>query len=88
MPDTKSLPDPEVPPSPSSRPPPVNRHWTETIPSAFAVIISAISLWIAMNRRSREPKCASANRHLDSASNSCPSQQQENDSYPQELVSG
>jgi hypothetical protein len=49
MPDTKSLPDAEVPPSPSSRPPPVNRHWTDTIPSVFDVIISAISLWIAID---------------------------------------
>jgi hypothetical protein len=49
MPDIKTLPDAEVPPSPSSRPPPVNRNWTETILSVFAVIISAISLWIAID---------------------------------------
>ena len=35
---------------------------------------------VAMNRHARELKCASANRQLDSASNSCPSQQQENNS--------
>ncbi len=34
---------------------------------------------VTMNRHTSEPKCASANRQLNSASNSCRSRQQEND---------
>lgn len=49
MSDPKSLTDTEVPRSPSSRPPPVSRHWTEIILSVFAILIAAISLWIAID---------------------------------------
>ncbi len=37
-----------------------------------------LSSTFTTNRPTSEPKCASANRQLDSASNSCPSRQREN----------
>ncbi|MGB7074035.1 MAG: hypothetical protein WA254_07780 [Candidatus Sulfotelmatobacter sp.] len=54
----------QVPPSPSCRPPPVNRHWTETIPSVFAVIISVISLWIAIDIGGHQPSTRRGSRVL------------------------
>ena len=49
MTDNNSHSDAELPLSPPSRPRRVKRHWTETVPSVFAVIISVISLWIAID---------------------------------------
>ena len=49
MSDTRPLPGPEAAPRRASRPPFMNRHWTEIVPSVFAVIISVISLWIAID---------------------------------------
>lgn len=47
MSDTPSPPDTQSPRSPPSPPSFVNRHWSDTVLSVLAILIAAISLWVA-----------------------------------------